>query len=74
MKNNMKNELDYITKDSQKVPKGFTDRLEELKSVVTELRNVNSNYFTLENKATELSRAFISDFKNDKVELGKIVS
>lgn len=73
----MKNtDLELIVEDSSKKGEaiGFSERLEELKTKITELREVNDNYFQLQKEAKDLANQFINDFRDNKVELGKIVS
>jgi nicotinic acid mononucleotide adenylyltransferase len=73
----MKNMTDLdLTLDSSKEQKmaEFSERLETLKSKIEKLREVNKSYFELQKESKELAKEFISDFKDNKVELGKIVS
>jgi hypothetical protein len=75
MKENFDNNgLDIVVKSSLNNGGEFSERLEVLKEKLVKLREVNSGYFELQKEAKELAEKFIKDFKDDKAELGKIVS
>lgn len=74
MKNNNNNSLDIVGESTLNKVGGFSERLEELKVKIVKLREVNADYFSLQKEAKDVADKFINDFKDDKVELGKLVS
>jgi hypothetical protein len=75
MRNKFGNKELGVVVDTSLEEKGpFSEKLLELKDKIEGLRSVNREYFTLQKDARDLAEKFIHEFKDDKVELGKIVS
>jgi hypothetical protein len=52
----------------------FDKRLEELKNKVIELRNLGEKSFKLELEIKKLANNLVTEFSDNKVELGKVAS
>ena len=74
MKNDVNNNLNLTVGRTLSEDSNFSDKLEILKNKVIDLRKINTDYFKSEKEVNTLAKEFIEEFKDNKAELGKVVT